>query len=171
MVLQNSQNSHLSGDFKWKSGIQNSEIWPSHQNQPCSPSSKAQICEVQITNWCQITLGTPWQNLETNPSRLTWSWHGFASGRSSQTLTTWRRDNSLYTAENLSTSRQKRQSIPWGTYLTIWSCPNSRRFGTNGRWNRSRSNVPRARLWLTRRCMPARAPATVHTDRAPCPCL
>jgi hypothetical protein len=70
--LQNSQNSHLSEDSIGNSEIQNYENWPSLLNQLCSPCSKAQTCEVQISNRRQITLGTPWKNLESNLSRLTW---------------------------------------------------------------------------------------------------
>jgi hypothetical protein len=122
---------------------------------------------VQITKWRQNSLRTPWQSLETNPGRLTRSWHGIASGRSSQTQPSWRRDNSL---DRPLASTQKRQSSVGGTYLTMGSCPNTRRFGAYERWNMSRSKMPLARPRLTRRCTPDRAPAPSHApSHAPAP--
>jgi hypothetical protein len=57
------------------------------------------------------------------------------SGLDLVTLTHWRRDNSLSMTRNHSTSTHKQQSSVGGTYLTVGSCPNSRRFGAYERLN------------------------------------
>jgi hypothetical protein len=113
---------------------------------------------VQITKWRQNILGTPWRSLGTNPARLTRSWHGIASGRSSQTHPSWRCDNSRHRPENPLVSTR---SSVGRTYLTMGSCPNTRRFGAYERWNMSRSKAPRARPWLMHRCTPDWAPTPV----------
>jgi hypothetical protein len=117
---------------------------------------------VQITKWRQNILGTPWRSLRTNLDRLTRSWHGIASGRSSQTHPSWRRDNSLHRPKNPSAYTLKRQSSVKGTYITMGSFPNTWRFGAYERWNTRRSKMPRARPQLTRQCTPDRAPAPSH---------
>jgi hypothetical protein len=74
---------------------------------------------VQITKWRQNILGTPWRSLGTNPGRLTRSWHGIASGRSSQTHPSWRRDNSLHRPK---TSRlpHKNDRAQSGEHILQW---------------------------------------------------
>jgi hypothetical protein len=75
-----------------------------------------------------------------------------SSGLGRETLTYWRRDNSLSMTQNHSTSTHKRQSYAGGTYLVQWSCPNTRIFATYRRLNSGRSKEPRAR----RRVRPAK---------------
>jgi hypothetical protein len=76
---------------------------------------------------------------------LTRSWRRFSSGLGRVTLAFWRRDNSLYIAQNRTTSTHKRQSSVGGTNPTQPSCPNSRRYAPYRRLNSGRITLPRVR--------------------------